>query len=174
MHHCLNHLTQIDHSVIKAIFHFINSDVKNIVAIIPFDKKFYALRNKIKANFIRKKHLEVKTIFYTNWTNKECVEFFIKQNFKQYEQQFYAIIEKVRNYFKTVPCNNQGIVNFPVNDPAYFEELSYLIIPDGNKNDPRFLLAAKAVILFLFEQGEFGRKTPTDPPSLFTKIEKLS
>ncbi len=172
MHHYVYHLTQIDHSVVKAIFHFLNSSAKNLVAAVPFEKKFHKLKLKIKANFIKKNLLEVKNIFYSNWLNIEYVDYFIKQNFYQYEPQLCAIVEKVQNYFKTVPCNNQGIVNFPVNDPGYFEELSYLIIPEGKKNDPRYMLSAKAFILFLFMHGEFGRKTSGDPPSLFAKLIK--
>ena len=172
MHYHLLHLTQIDHSLIKAIFHCLNSDIKNIVAVIPFEKKFYKLKLKIKANFIKRKYSEVQNIFHSHWSEIECIDFFINQNFKQYEQQFYVIIEKVRNYFKTVPLNHQGMVDYPVNDPAYFEELSYLIIPEGKKNDPRYLLTAKAFILFLFEHGEFGATTPGDPPSFIIKLDE--
>ena len=172
MHHHLLHLAQIDHSLIKAIFHCLNSDVKNIVAVIPFEKKFREIKLKIKANFIKRNYSEVQNIFHSHWSEIECVEFFIKQNFLQYEQQLYVIVEKIHNYFKTVPLNHQGIADFPVNDPAYFDELSYLLIPEGKKNDPRYMLAAKAFILFLFQHGEFGARIPNDPPSFFSKLEK--
>ena len=170
MHNFLQHLTQIDHSVITTIFHFLNSDAKNLAAVIPFEKKFKNLKFRIEANFNKKMHPEVKNIYTANWTNIERVEFFIKQNFSKYEEQLYAIIENIRYHFKNAPLNHKGIVDFPVNDPAYFEKLSKLIIPKGRGNDPRFLLAAKAIILFLFEHGEFGRRTPNDPPTLFTKF----
>ena len=172
MHFYLCHLTQLDHSVIKAIFHFLNSDAKNIVAVIPFESKYFNLNLKIKANFIKDYYAEVKNIFITNWVNIECAEFFIKQNMCKYEYQLYAILERIRYHFKKLPCNYQRCVNFPVNDPNYFEELSYLIIPKGKKNDPRFLLTTKVIILLFFEYGEFGRKTPNDPPTLFNRLVK--
>ncbi len=172
LHHYVNHLTQIDHSVVKAIFHFLNSGAKNIVAVVPFEKKFKTFSNKIKANFINNKLDEVKYIFYSNWFNILCVEFFIRHHFKIYEQQLNAVIEKVRSNFKTLPANFQGKVDFPVNDPAYFEKLSKLIIPKCQKNDPRYMLTAKAIILFLFLNGKFGRTTPKDPPSIFNQLEK--
>ncbi|MHB8579910.1 MAG: hypothetical protein ACYDA4_08615 [Ignavibacteriaceae bacterium] len=172
MHHYVYHLTQIDHSVVKAIFHLLNSGAKNMVAVVPFEKKFQAFSNKIKANFINNKHDEVKNIFYSNWFNILCVEFFIRKHFKIYEQQVQAIIEKVRCNFKLLPANFQGKVDFPVNDPLYFEELSKLIIPKCRENDPRYMLTAKAIILFLFLNGKFGRTTPEDPPSIFNKLEK--
>lgn len=168
----MNHLTQIDHSVVKAIFHFLNSGAKNIVAVVPFEKKFRTFSNKIKANFIKSKYDEVKYIFYLNWFNILCVEFFISKHFKIYEHQMRAIIEKVRSNFKTLPANFQGKVDFPINDPAYFEKLSKLIIPKCQKNDPCYMLTAKAIILFLFLNGKFGRTTPEDPPSIFNQLEK--
>ncbi len=172
LHHYVNHLTQIDHSVVKAIFHFLNSGAKNIVAVVPFEKKFRTFSSKIKANFIKSKYDEVKYIFYLNWFNILCVEFFIRKHFKIYEQQLSAIIEKVRSNFNTLPANFQGKVDFPVNNPDYFEKLSKLIIPKCQKNDPRYMLAVKAIILFLFLNGKFGRTTPNDPPSIFNKLEK--
>ncbi len=166
------HLTQIDHSFVKAIFHFLNSGAKNIVVAVPFEKKFRTFSNKIQANFIKNKHDEVKNIFYSNWFDILCVEFFIRNHFKIYEQQLNAIIEKVRSNFKSLPVNFQGKVDFPVNDPNYFEKLSKLIIPKCQKNDPRYMLTAKAIILVLFLHGKFGRTTPGDPPSLFSKFLK--
>ena len=173
MFHHIYPLTQIDHSVIKAIFHFLNTNTKNLVTVIPFEKKLSNLKAKIESNFIKKKQQEVKNLFAAHWTNIALVEYFIKQYFSEYEFQLYAILEKVQNHFKSVPCNHKGIVDFPVNDPAYFEELSILLIPSGQENDPRFMLAAKAIILFFFKSGEFGRRTINDPPSLFTKFDEL-
>ena len=172
MHHHLLHLAQINHSFIRAILHCINSDLVSFVAIIPFEKRFHELKLKIKANFIKRKHSEVWDIFHAYWSEIECVDFFIQQNFKQYEQQLNILNEKILNHFKTVPLNHQGVINFPVNDPAYFEELSYLIIPKGKKTDPRYMLTAKVFVLFLFKHGEFGARIPQDPPSLFHKLEK--
>ncbi len=168
----MNHLTQIDHSVVKAIFHFINSGAKNIVTVVPFEKKFLTFRNKIHANFHECKHYEVKNIFYLNWYNILCVEFFIRKHFKIFEHQLNAIIEKVCSNFKTLPANFQGKEDFPVNDPDYFDRLSELIIPKCQENDPRYMLTAKAIILFLFLDGKFGRTTPEDPPSVFNELEK--
>ena len=116
----------------------------------------------------------MKNILYSNWFNILCVEFFIRKHFKTYEQQLSAIIEKVRSNFKTLPANFQGKVDFPINDTAYFEKLSKLIIPKCRKNYPRYMLTAKAIILFLFLNGKFGRTTPEDPPSVFTELEKSS
>lgn len=172
LHHYVNHLTHIDHSVVKAIFHFLNSGAKNIVAVAPFEKKFRTFGNKIKANFIISKYDEVKYIFYLNWFNILCVEFFIRKHFKTYEQQLHTIIEKVRSNFKTLPANFQDKVDFPVNNPDYFEELSKLIIPKCQENDPRYMQTAKAIILFLFLNSKFGRITPEDPPSVFNQLEK--
>ncbi|MHB8579443.1 MAG: hypothetical protein ACYDA4_06245 [Ignavibacteriaceae bacterium] len=163
MHHLICNLAGIDHSVIKAIFHFLNSEAKNIVAVVPFEKKFGSFDLKIKANFIKDHYKEVRNIFIVNWENKECAAFFITKNFSKYESQLYAILEKIRYYFKKLPGNHKRIVNFPVNDPDYFEELAYLIIPRGKENDPRFLSTCKAIILFFFECGEFGRRTPDEP-----------
>ena len=171
MHHLLSHLAGIDHSVIKEIFNFLNSEAKNVVAVVPFEKKFGSFNLKIKANFIKDNYTEVRNIFIVNWVNKECAEFFITQNFDKYESQLYAMLEKIRYYFKKLPCNHKRIVNFPVNDPDYFEELAHLIIPKGKENDPRFLSTCKAIILVLFEYGEFGRRTPDEPATLFTKYE---
>ncbi len=172
MHHLLQQLAQIDHSVITSKFHFLNSDAKNLVAVIPFEKKFRDLKLRIEANFNKKMVHDVKNIFTANWTNIERVEFFIKENFTDYEEQLYAIIENIHYHFKIAPLNYKGIVDFPVNDPAYFEKFSKLIIPKGRGKDPRFLLAARAIILFLFEHGEFGRKTANDPPTLFIKFNE--
>ncbi len=172
LHQYVNHLTQIDHSVVKAIFHFINAEAKNIVAVVPFEKKFQTFSNKIHANFHECKHYEVKNILYLNWRNILCVDFFIKKHFRIYKPQLNAIMEKVCSNFKSLPANFQGKEDFPVNDPSYFEKLSELIIPKCQKNDPRYMLTAKAIILFLFLNGKFGRTTPEDPPSVFTKLEK--
>jgi len=170
MHRQITHLAQIDYSVVKAVFHFLNSDAKNIVAVSPFNNNLPHLQHKIESNFIPRMRPEIQNVLFANWTNIESVDFFITQNFQQYEQQLYAILEKIHSYFKTVPSNNKGIVDFPVNDPVYFDELSYLIIPEGKKNDPRYMLTAKAMVLFLFKHGEFGRKTPDDPPTIFPKL----
>ncbi len=174
MFHHLLHLTHIDHSVIKAIFHFLNSDAKNLIVAIPFENKFHTLKSRIEANFVKKKHHDVKDIFAANWANIECVEYFIEKNFSEYEEQLYSVLERIRNYFKNVPYNHKGIVDYPVNDPRYFEELSSLLIPSCKKNDPRFMMAAKAIVLFFFKSGEFGRKTPYDPPTLFTKYSNVN
>ena len=86
----------------------------------------------------------------------------------------YAILEKIRYHFKKLPVNYKRSLDFPVNDPRYFEELSSLLIPSCKKNDPRFMMAAKAIVLFFFKSCEFGRKTPYDPPTLFTKYSNVN
>ena len=65
----------------------------------------------------------------------------------------------------------QGRVQF--NDPDYFEEMSKLIIPKGQESDPRYMLTTKAIILFLFIRGEFGRRTPSDSPTYFQNLLNL-
>lgn len=169
--HIICQLTEIDHSVIRAVFHFLNSEAKNIVAVIPFEKKFVNFNLKIKANFYKTNYTVVRNILIANWANKECAEFFITKNFEKYESQLYAILEKIRYTFKKLPSNHRKKVDNPVNDPDYFEELSRIIIPNGEENDPRFMLTAKAMILYFFERGEFGKKTPNDPESLFVKMQ---
>jgi|GEM_PF-6722808 len=172
MHFFFCHIVHIDHSVIKAILHFLNSDAKDIVAVIPIDKKFLKLHLKIKANFFKDYYDEVKNIIVDNWTNIVCAEYFITQNINKYDSQLHAMIDKIRFHFKKFPCNYKRCADFPVNVPDYFDELSHIIIPKGKKNDPRFLLTAKAIILLFFVHGEFGKTTPHDPPSLFTKFDE--
>jgi len=163
---------QIENSVLDEIFNFVNTDAKNKVEIIPFEKRLLSLKLKIQANFINKNYPEVKSLFSAYWSNKEFVEYFIKQNFHRYEHQLYAILIKIRNHFINAPTNNERVVNFPVNDPAYFEELAKLLIPTGKESDPRFLITANALILFFFEYCDFGQKTPEDPATLFTKFDE--
>lgn len=171
MHLLLCHI-HIAHSVIKEIVNFLNSGAKDIVVVVPFEIKFPLISNKIRVNFIKKRYNEVRNIFFNNWDNIEYVEYFIKENLNKYEDQFYIIITSIRNHFRKVPCNNKYKVDFPVNDPLYFDKLSRFILPKNRKNDPRYLLAATAIVLCLFQHGEFCLKTPNDPHSFISGITK--
>lgn len=162
---------KVQQSVIEEIFSFVNSDLINEVEVKPFEKNYLHLKLKVEKNFSGRFYKEVRGIFNSNWSNKTFVEFFIKQNFHRYESQFYTILGLVRNKFKTVNENSKGITDFPVNDPAYFEMLAQCILPAEKQNEPRYLLAANAIILFFFEYCDFGRKTVEDPPTLFTKLD---
>ncbi len=162
---------QVQQSVIEDIFSFVNSELKDGIEVLPFEKGYLNLKLKVEKNFSVRFYKEVKGLYNSNWSNKTFVEHFIKQNFHRYESQFYTILGLVRNNFKKVKENTKGITDFPVNNPAYFEMLAQCILPAEKQNEPRYLLAANAIILFLFEYCDFGRKTVTDPPTLFTKLD---
>jgi len=162
---------KVEQSVIEEIFTFVNSDLKNDVYVPPFEKKYPKLQNKVKDNFNSRFYKEVKDIFDSNWSNKICVEEFIKHNFHRFESQLYTILYIVRNNFKKVKENTKGITDFPVNNPVYFEYLAEQILQEEKRSEPRYLLAATAIILFFFEYCDFGRKTMEDPPSLFPKLD---
>ena len=163
----LYRVPDVEQNVIEEIFSFIHSAQKNNVKIPPFEKKYLKLKSKIDVNFNDKLYTDVKILFHSNWSNKVIVEDFIKRNFHHYESQLFTILGLVRNHFKKVNENFKGITDFPVNDPAYFEMLAQSILPPDKKVEPRYLSAATAIILFLFEYCDFGRKTVDDPLSLF-------
>src|SRR5690606_28877412 len=102
------------------------------------------------------------------WINKEAVESFIKNNFHKYEHQLYNLLGKIRNHFRKHPLNHKGLVDFPVNDPKYFDELVPLVLTSEKIGDARYENAAKAIILFFFEYCDFRTKSQVDPQTLFT------
>jgi len=162
-------IPRVEHNVIEEIFSSVNSTKKDMLKIPPFENAYLKLKNKIEVNFKYGFYNDVKLLFRANWSNKVIVEEFIKLNFHRYESQLYAILGLVQNHFIGVKENFKGISDFPINNPMYFESLAQTILPSEKKVEPRYLAAAKAIILFFFEYCDFGRKTNDDPLSLFNK-----
>lgn len=162
---------QVEESIIEEIFSLISSSEKDKIEIPSIDSKLLHLRSKIGENFIGENYRDVLNTYDIFWINKECVESFIKKNFHRYEGQLYSILSKIRNHFIKHPSNHKGIVDFPVNDPKYFDDLIPLILPSDKIGDPRYESAAKAIILFFFEYCDFGKKSKDDPETLFSKFD---
>lgn len=167
----LHNAEQVEESIIEEIFSLIYSDNKEKIEISPMETKLLSLKSKIYKNFIGDNYREVLNTYDIFWVNKECVEAFIKKNFRFYEEQLYTILSKIRNNFKKHHLNFKGIVDFAVNDPKYFDELIPLILQAEKIGDPRYENAAKAIILFFFEYCDFGKKSKDDPQTLFTKFD---
>lgn len=164
--------TMIEHSVLEEIFSFLNTPSKDIVEITsPEIKLELHLKPKISKNFNSKNYRDVRDTYDALWTDKECVEYFIKQNYQRYRRQLYIILDKIKIYFKSMPLNKSKSVEFPVTDPVVFDDLAKQIIPIEKHCDPRYYGAAKAIVLFFFEYCDFGKKSQEDPPTLFPSFK---
>lgn len=164
--------SMIEHSVLEEIFSFLNTPSKDIVEISALEIKLELhLSKKIFTNFtannLSKNYQCVKDTYNAHWTDKECVEYFIKQNYHRCKRQLYVILDKIKTYFKSVPLNKSKSVEYPVTDPVIFDELTKQIIPPEKHCDPRYYGAGKAIVLFFFEYCDFGKKSEDDPPTLF-------
>ena len=162
---------QIEDAVIEDIFYFLHTSSGESIKVEPFENKLLHLKPKIEENFSPHNYRMIRDTYNALWANKESVEAFIKKNFNTYEDQLYTILDKLRNMFRQAPFNNKNDIEFPATSPEFFDKLADAIIPDGKKSDSRYIATAKALVLFFFEYCDFGKKSKTDPPTLFSKFE---
>lgn len=160
--------TEIQHNILEELISFVQVEDLDMSIVIPLDKKLFHLKPKITENFVNRNIKSVIDTYNALWVDKEAVDYFIRNNFHRYERQLKAILDKIRNTFKSLKLNRKSSVEFPVTDPLVFEKLASLFIPPDKKSDPRYFSTAKALVLYFFEYCDFGKKHKDDPLSLFS------
>jgi hypothetical protein len=159
-------------NILDKIFNFVNNKYAHLITLESFDTALIHLRKKIEINFTSSVHSETLNLYDIYWQDKSIVEKFIRTNFELYESQLYTVLYTIRTGFQNSKSNQPNSIHSAVQEPLLFKELSNLLIEQKYLNDPRYQKVALALVLFFFEYCDFGKKSPDDPETLFSKYDR--
>ena len=159
--------------IIHNIFNFIKANAKPITSIPDKkSKKYNGIVKKIKLNFTTYQS-RVFDMYQLTYYHKSIVEKYLLDT--TIHDKTEVII--LREFFRSKYCevSNYPKSTYPVNEYKFLELLAVSCLEDKFKQNKKYSLWAKAVVMYFFEYCDFGARNKKDTfvpknPSLFDNI----
>jgi hypothetical protein len=159
--------------IIHNIFNFIRTNAKPITSVPENkSKKYNGIVKKIKLNFTNYQS-RVFDMYQLTYYHKSIVEKYIRDT--SVHDKTEVII--LREYFRSKYCevSNYPKSTYPVNEYKFLELLADACLEEKLKQNKKYSLWAKAVVMYFFEYCDFGARNKKDTfvpknPSLFDNI----
>lgn len=149
----------IDYEIISEIFEYLFKTELPSTEEIKSSTELIHLKEKIPLNFSSEGESDVEELFMGLWSKKSLVEKYIKQECDD-EEKIKGLVFKFQECFRKLKKSETHEIK--VQDINIFSQLANYCIPQNKIKDSRFLPNALAVVLYFFENCDFGKRTKSE------------
>ncbi|RPJ77085.1 MAG: hypothetical protein EHM20_06635 [Alphaproteobacteria bacterium] len=161
-----------DLGIIDEIFNYISTSNTNGVTIDLKNEnnRLTSLSNKLTLNFGGDHLVTMKEMMSQLWQHKELVESFFKKQEEYDSLRVKALVDKIQSDFRTL--KKSATHHCEIADANVIHQLALSYLPEDKKICPDYVAVSKAIVLYLFELCDLGKKMSDEKtkPTLFDKL----
>lgn len=156
-----------DFGIIEEIFKYVFSQIEITYDIDIRQDKLLELKLKIPENFSNKDDAKIMRQYFSDlWFRKDIIERFIANENQEKIKSLKIDVQRNYRLYRNVKDTETPIEDFNI-----IEKMAEKYIPKNKLSNPDYFANATALVLYFFEQCDFGKKTENENSDNQLKFE---